>query len=662
LRGRPGEAEAARLVAAPTILVSILLLVTAAVGEDVFKLGFFADDFHFLDIARRFPLHRTLWGQWGIWPWFRPLSRELYYSLAAAAGPHAILAAHAMSLLCLAACAYCLWRIGARLIGALPAATATALFVSYDFTKFLAAWPSGFQDCLALLLILLSVDGYMNRRYTTALTCALLAPFAKETGAIIFPLLALLMVLFESRPSRRWTYCLAAGFVAVIAVHVAVRLAWHGPGGVLPPEHPARELATAFTQLIVALVMWPPQPGTWSALVAVIAVGSTLMLVAASKRVSAREWTPRALFKHAHLWFLLCAAALGLLPMIVSDASGLTRAPPYYAFPALPWIFLILSGLGTRLTGRGWVPIAALVVGWNTFSLGMHRPDLSGPDGWHFRRWDWPEAVRLSEVSARLASDVRIECPAGRESLVVLYEELPGGCWFQTEDGPATRVALDDPTARGFWINEPAPGVDASRLTILTFDEERWHLRRTSWSASTALTRAMKALIAMHGPAASAFAGYYGDPDSASFDRGYILAAVALLESGPAEYVAALRAAGLTDTLGSLPDDLAAPLATIDSEVASAFANALRHPRSADSHSRLGHALAERRVLTRAGFELRIALLLDPSRHRDRYDLARTMLQLGGVSEARVELLRLAADSTAGSYGRAAARVVSELR
>src|SRR5262249_54862604 len=51
-------------------------LVLCAAG-DVLRIGFFADDFHFLDVARRAPLTPLLLGQYGIWPWYRPLSREL---------------------------------------------------------------------------------------------------------------------------------------------------------------------------------------------------------------------------------------------------------------------------------------------------------------------------------------------------------------------------------------------------------------------------------------------------------------------------------------------------------------------------------------------------------------------------------------------------------
>src|SRR5580765_2630149 len=67
-------------------IAGIVALVLGA-GAEVFRLGFFADDFHFLDVARRIPLARTLGGQYGIYPWFRPLSRELYFAVLVHAGP-----------------------------------------------------------------------------------------------------------------------------------------------------------------------------------------------------------------------------------------------------------------------------------------------------------------------------------------------------------------------------------------------------------------------------------------------------------------------------------------------------------------------------------------------------------------------------------------------
>src|SRR5206468_6678162 len=93
-----------------------------------------------------------------------------------------------------------------------------------------------------------------------------------------------------------------------------------------------------------------------------------------------------------------------------------------------------------------------------------------------FHRWDWPEAVRLASVSERLGRDLRVAFSARPESLVVLYLGLPEGTYFQTEDGPAARLALGDPSVRAHFINDPPYRVAPDRYRVLNFDQNTLHL------------------------------------------------------------------------------------------------------------------------------------------------------------------------------------------
>src|SRR5262245_4264994 len=134
----------------PAWLLAALVLVL--VGVDAFRIGFFADDMHFIDVARREPLLEVLPGQRGIWPWYRPLSREVFFEVVMAFGPAAIVVAHALSIGALLASALLLARLGTDGFGREVGLTASALFVANGFIKFVTAWPSGFQDVLALAL------------------------------------------------------------------------------------------------------------------------------------------------------------------------------------------------------------------------------------------------------------------------------------------------------------------------------------------------------------------------------------------------------------------------------------------------------------------------------------------------------------------------------
>lgn len=464
-----------------TVLLALVLIVAA----DAFRLGFFADDFHFLDVARRIPILQALSGQYGVWPWFRPLSRELYFKVVVLSGPAALAVAHTLSLACLLGCAWLLWRVGARLFGAPAAAAGSALFVSYQFTKFLAAWPSGFQDLLALLLTLCALDAHRSGRHGQAILWAALAPFAKETGFLAFPLLAVWAFLVEARPpARGWATLVATTLSGTLLLHLAVRLTWH-----VGPVIPRSEIHTGRIMPILGQVLEGFAGGrvTWSAWPLALAVlaggGLALMLHALERAGPSERGNPSGPSRARAATFVAIAAALGLTPLVAGHLLKLTIAHAYHAFPAVPWIALAVARLATTLPSPARRVVLPALVAWNVWTLGFQTPDLDRADRWRFRRWDWSEAVRLTAVSRRLGADLRLILAQRPESLVVLYEGIPRGSFFQSEDGPATREALRDPTVRAYWANDPGPDLRGDRLAILTFDADRFHLSREHWTA-----------------------------------------------------------------------------------------------------------------------------------------------------------------------------------
>jgi hypothetical protein len=632
------------------ILLPLLLLLIAAVGVDAFRVGFFADDFHFLDVARRLPLTESLAGQYGIWPWYRPLSRELFFELVAVSGAGSHTVAHGLALGLLFGCAALLVRVGTRLAGAPAAAVAVCLFVTYAFTKFLTAWASGFQDLMALFLTLLAIDARARGRDRVALASAALAAFAKETGFVAFPLLAVLDRLPGRDPPRRdgarWPRLvpLALVFAVAVAIHVAVRLTWRSADSAPRAEFGVGRLPAILGEVLGGFVVGRPTPGAASVVLAILAGGSAAWLIAALDRRG--EARPAA--SPGANGFLALAAALGLAPFLLGHLLKLTLAHAYHAFPAIPWIALALGRMVTRLPAPVWRAALPALVAWNAWGSGFRPPDLQRAESWVFGGWNWREAVRLTAVSGRLTDDVRAGLARRPDRLVVLYEGMPQGCFFQTEDGPATREALGDSTVRAYWINEPGPDISAGRVMVLAFDIDRFHLERVEWPVGEAIRRALNAVVAGRGRAASAFVQVPASRDSARFDRDYLGAAAALVERGPAEFVAALAAMGLEDTLGENPARLAALLASVAPGAGQAFEVALRHPRSADSHLALADSLLARGLVPRAALEMRIALTLEPGRPLDRYRLAQLMAEMGGTVEAMAELRRITDDPAAG--------------
>src|SRR5258708_22041042 len=112
--------------------------------------------------------------------------------------------------------------------------------------------------------------------------------------------------------------------------------------------------------------------------------------------------------------------------------------------------------------------VVASIAAWNTSALAYRRVDLQAPQAWQFRRWDWPEALRLSAVTKRLQDDVRLLVASRPESLVILLSGMNDGCFFQTQDGPAARESLQDPTVRAFWLYAPPFGLEPGHFEILS--------------------------------------------------------------------------------------------------------------------------------------------------------------------------------------------------
>jgi hypothetical protein len=644
---------------------TLVLFVAAAIGVDAYRIGFFADDFIFLDAARRFSGWELLSGAHGVWPWFRPISRELYFQFVEACGSHGLAAAHTISLLVLLGIVGLLWRIGTRLLDSSTVTAAIGLFLTYNYTKFLASTASGFQDLFALFWILVALEAHMAGRRRLAMAAAFLAPLAKETGFVTVPLLVAYDQIVARNPAPRLGW-LRYGLAAALALglHLVARWSWPPSGSAVKHSRDPLQLAGSIVSAAQAFVSPAPTAPPRAETVACAVLGVVALVVLSRFKVV----TPPALERPSArprgriTPFLALAATLGALPAVAGHLLKPARALGYHVFPAAPWGSLLLA-LGIARLPKVVRRIAVPgLIAWNIVGSGFVALDMDSPESWSLGPVDWRWSVRLSAEARRLGDDLRRELAVRPESLVVLYEGLPAGAYFQTGDGPATRVLLGDPTVRAFHLNSPPEGVREERLAILAFDIHRLHLRTVDWSPSEILLRAMKAVIAGRGDVAAALLAFRASTDPAQFDRAYARSAATLLLGGPDRFLEDLRAAGLVDTTGSLPKELSASLSRDDPGLAAAMAAMLRAPRSAVVHSGLADSLIARDILPGAGVELRIAASLDARRFADRYRLALVMLDLGGSTEAISELEALAAEPRAGAIAEQARSLAALVR
>lgn len=672
------DTRGTRLTGTPAVLAAIpgaswiqlatIVTFAAILGVDVFRLGFFADDFHFLDVARRVPLLDLLSGQYGVYPWYRPLSREIYFALVAGMGPFDLATAHLLSVACVAGSAWFIRKLGLALAGPRVAAIAPLLFLVYSIAKFLAGWPSGFQDLLALLLMLIAVQARVEGRFSRALAFAFLATFAKESAVVVFPLLVAHLLMFpQERRHRAGWLALGGTLAAATGLHLVVRAAWHGGGSEAHAERMLPELAAALARVVGGFVGGAPvlePPATMLAAVAALVAAVSLRLSGESgspskpARGAARDDTSPGRV----ITFLAVGSALGLAPLVVGQVLGLLPPYEYYAFSAAPWLAILLAMAIAQLPGPvGNMAMVALVA-WNTLALGYRAPDLSSTDAWRFRRWDWREAVRLSAVSQRLTEDIRSGLPAYPESLVVLICDLPRGCYFQTEDGPATRESLRDKTVRSYWLNAPAYPLTGGRIQVMGFDHRSHHLEPVSLASGTQGGLAATAVAVGNAPAAWAFASIGDSTVRAGFDLSYFRSAAALIAEGALGARREFARLGVADTTGPGPQRWAEQVVGAGSPLYRPLMETLRRPLDASAHVQLADAFHALGATLSEAVELRFATALDPHRTRERLRLARALLALGLDGAARGEFVTVVTSARGSLESAVAQRSLEELR
>ena len=667
-RARPGVARpggsrlGATLAQRPWVAPALWLVMFALLGADTFRVGFFADDFHLLDVARRMPFGDLLAGRYGIYPWYRPLSRELYFLLIAHAGALEHFVARLVSL---AAVALATWQVRgiARAMGAPREGTiAMLLLLGYGTTRFLAAWSSGFQDLLALALMVTAVREQVRGRALAAAAWAVLATFAKETGVLAFPLIAAHALLLGDAKDRKRAWLLqGAGLAVAVLVHLAVRATWHSGGsqqGEIVRSWPA--LAMALGRVALGFVPGGTGAEPHAAVLGAVAAAAAALLLVRAGALSVPEAASPARERKRRAWtlFLALGLALGLTPLVVGHATGLGSAYAYYSYAAVPWLALLLARAVARLPEAIATAAVALLVGVNTMTLGFRVPDLTTETAWEFHDWDWPEALRLSAVTRRLSGDLEALLADRPADLVVLFMELPSGCFFQTEDGPATRESLHDPGVRSYWLNATPFLVEPGRFTVLALDHQSWHLKRASFPVDERGQLAASSVAA--GEAGPAWVYTLdGDPaENSRFEFSYFRAAAALVAEGPERARRELEATGLADSTGAGPERWADMALDPTNPLRAPLLAMLHHPLSAAAHMGFADACREHGVFISEAVELRIASALDPSLVDARLRLARALFERGKPAAGRRDLAELSRRFAGTDVGRAASALL----
>ena len=432
-------ASRAWLLAIPLALVALLIACrNAPLGSAV------ADDYSFLArLAFQKPL--DVFDSMGATYYWRPLSRQLYFSLVGPwllAAPWAAALLHGALIAGIAALAY---RISRREFTLPVAAMIAASIAMSEPARVLLGWPSGSQHLLAALFALLAVHEAQARRLPTAALAAFAGLLSHESAALALPVI-LGAAWRDSREPRAMVLpvSLVAGVAALWAIGYRIALE-HGVA--TPPAHsaaaaaastPLTQLPALFAKALPAALNLEDVHGTERGMIVAAWIGCAIAAAFIYAKPAARKRLRAALpaTTTAAAWFFVGVMPLALL---LPDWNGWRAWTPSlglaFAIPALlgsasPW----LAGIFVTLR------LVALLISPGVDPLITRAPAVLGS------HVSFTQLVRLQRVVDETRKVMLTSTPSLKPHDRVCYWELPRLAEFAFQGSRALQVWYADST------------------------------------------------------------------------------------------------------------------------------------------------------------------------------------------------------------------------
>jgi hypothetical protein len=331
-------------MALPAVAAVILAL-------PVFSFRHLWDDFAFLERAQRFHLTHLLPDPGTVF--YRPISRELYFTVLERIGGWRLPVGHIVNALLLALATWLVALLARRLAGQRESVLVGCAFAALGATPILVGWVSGVQDLLAAVFVLAALHARFSGRNALAVASMAAAVLSKETAIALLPLIAALPWVVGPKSSRRlWS---VGPYVALLAawasIHPGIRIILEhqltsGSARYVEvgaPGRPAFLLRSALTLFNIPVTgtstPWPTGR-TGCAVAAGLVLSIALLWSGGSRRRSAgSEGAPTT------REVVIMALALTALPTLFT-ALLVGRWVPYYSvIPALGSSILIGIGM-----------------------------------------------------------------------------------------------------------------------------------------------------------------------------------------------------------------------------------------------------------------------------------------------------------------------------
>ena len=296
-------------------------------------------------------------------PFYRPISRGLYFSLLEPIGNAGPLVGHILNACMLAAAVLLLVLLAQRLAGKRAAVFAGLAFALLGPTPFLVGWVSGVQDLLGMVFILAAIHLQLSRRTAAAIAATALSLLSKETAVALVPVLAGLDWCLGRKPYRLPERIAAYGALVGLwaLVHPGVKLLIahglrSGATTYVGAEHAERWLPYLGRYLVTMMniptstidAAWVVQRGAVLAVLAVVTALAFKALGESRGKDRGAEWVPTR--RIVGLGVLLAALPLVLVSMMLR-----AWAPYYSVFPTIGSSLLL--GIAIARAPKRWAGI-----------------------------------------------------------------------------------------------------------------------------------------------------------------------------------------------------------------------------------------------------------------------------------------------------------------
>ena len=446
--------------------LALILAASAWLHRGIFRFGFFADDFLFLDQARGKSLLATLGSPDPIGNFLRPLGRQVHFWVFSRLGNESPIPFHIANLALFLIALILFERIARRVAGRVAALLATAILALHHVPDVPLLWASGSQDLIALVLALGALLLHLQGRRTWAAAAYGLALLSKET-VLLTPFIAWLLAAREQgsyRTSAKQMLPMAAA-VAIWVGLLIVTGPFRSTGASMLHADPL-SVPAAIAHLVQSVfgLEWGSVGLTdgwrWPSFVALAGATAGVLWVSSGERVTtarARAGAVRragarvrenigalAGLPAGFLWALCGALPVAAVAPIWSS---------YFYLYAMFGAALVLGVLGARLPRPAMILVLALLATLSARAGG--REEFATASGaWttqsHVTRFYFERSAAIRDP---MLDELRSARPTLPPHSTLFFSSVPANIGWQVADGPLVRWVYRDSSLHSHFLN-----------------------------------------------------------------------------------------------------------------------------------------------------------------------------------------------------------------